>query len=308
MNINNSILFFLFLNFLACKETSKKVSSPTLGEIKIACDIQLREIIQQEEDIFEREYKYAKVELYYQNESTVFKMLKDDSVNTAITCRPYNESELSFFRSRQINNPRYFPFAKGGLALLCNKEVKDTGIVYEDFMNLCRGIESPQSRFNTIVVEDVNSGIAQFLLDKIQSETFTKNVFTLDNKNDIMKYLTQNTKAIAVVDWCEFSDTDNTGQQARLSECKILGISRPKDSVQLGFLKPEQYLLQDNQYPLTRTYYILSVSGQDDLGLGFASFITGDIGQRILLKAGLLPLYQSERWIELKGGSYNVVE
>ena len=44
----------------------------------------------------------------------------------------------------------------------------------------------------------------------------------------------------------------------------------------------------------------LRLQGVDHkFGIGFASFITGEIGQKIILKAGLLPKYQSERIIEL---------
>lgn len=307
MKFKFSMIIVLVLSFVACKETGKKESSPTLGEITIACDVQLREVIQQEEEIFEREYKYAKVGMIYRNESSVFKLLKADSVQSAITCRGFSDSEISFFKSKRMVTPRSFPFAKAAVALLCNAEAKDTGIVYEDFLSLCKGKET-QSKFNILVVEDVGSGIAQFLLDKIQSEQFGKNVFTLENKDSIFSYLSINKQAIAVVDWSEFSDSDNSSQQARLKKYKVLGISRPKDSLQMGFLHPDQYALQDDKYPLLRTYHFLSVSGKSDLGLGFASFITGDIGQRILLKAGLLPLYQTERWIELKSGSYKVVE
>ena len=63
---------------------------------------------------------------------------------------------------------------------------------------------------------------------------------------------------------------------------------RPKDSVQYGFLHPYQYNLQDRRYPYTRDIYYISRSGKSDLGLGFASFIAGEIGQKIILKAGLL--------------------
>jgi hypothetical protein len=35
------------------------------------------------------------------------------------------------------------------------------------------------------------------------------------------------------------------------------------------------------------------------VGIGFASFIAGEIGQKIILKAGLLPRYQSERVLEI---------
>lgn len=292
---------------IACKAQNEKESSPTMGEILIACDEQLREIIQQQEDIFERNYKYANVELVYANERNVFRLLQEDSVRTAITCRAFNKSEIQYFNTRQVH-PRMFPFAKGAVALLCNSESRDTGILYEDFINLCKGIAFQNTSFKTVILEDAGSGIAQFLLDKIQSESFTKNVYALADKAEIIQYLKENREALAIVDWAEFSDSDNFQKKSMLKYCRVLGITRPKDSIQLGYILPDQYQLQDDKYPLIRTLYVLSVSGKSDLGLGFASFITGEIGQRILLKAGLLPLFQTERWIEIQDGSFRVVE
>ncbi len=293
--------------FLSCKNRSFEESSPTIGNIKIVCDIQLKEIILQEEDIFERHYKYADVDISYYNESTVLKLLLNDSARLGILCRALTDQEITFFNSRQVN-PRMYPFAKGALALLANKESADTSIQYEDFINLCKGIKKGNSTFQSLIIEDVKSGIAQYLLDKAQIQNYPQNVYSLENKDAIFNYLKLNKQAIAVVDWSDFADSDNTEQQEKLRDLKILSISRPKDSVQMGFIYPNQYQLQDDIYPLTRTYHVISITGKSDLGLGFASFIAGDVGQKVLLKAGLLPLFQTERWLEIQNKDYRIVE
>jgi hypothetical protein len=41
---------------------------------------------------------------------------------------------------------------------------------------------------------------------------------------------------------------------------------------------------------LARDLYIINCQGYSGLGMGFASFVAGDIGQRIILKSGLLPI------------------
>jgi phosphate transport system substrate-binding protein len=84
-----------------------------------------------------------------------------------------------------------------------------------------------------------------------------------------------------------------------LKKIQLVGISRPADSLQMGFVRPFQYNLQDNLYPFTRDLYFISNSGKSDVGIGFATFICAEIGQKIILKAGLLPTYQTERIIEI---------
>jgi phosphate transport system substrate-binding protein len=53
---------------------------------------------------------------------------------------------------------------------------------------------------------------------------------------------------------------------------------------------PSQNNIAERKYPLARDLYIINCQGYSGLGMGFASFVAGDIGQRIILKSGLLPV------------------
>ncbi|HRG67908.1 MAG: substrate-binding domain-containing protein [Saprospiraceae bacterium] len=305
----NRLMYLLIccLFLTACKQQGYRISQPTIGSERLLCDQNLKYIISQEEEIFELNYKYAHLDINYFNETEIFKKLGTDSMSTAISCRPLSESETKYFVKNQVN-PRLFPFAVGAIALLTNKNVKDSGILYESFAAICKGIPVKNSSFHSIVIEDIGSGIASYLLQKFNLDSFGKQVYTLKDKETLFNYVSQDPGIIAVVDWSEFCDSDDRMQQQRLKGLKRLAISRPMDSLQMGYLLPDQYLFQDQKYPLTRTLYFISVSGKSDLGIGFASFVTGEIGQKILLKAGLLPLYQTDRWIELKSSPFRVIE
>lgn len=302
-----SVCFLNLLVLMSCKQKASRISQPTIGYERLLCDQNLKYVISQEEDIFESNYKYAELDIQYFNETEVFKRLGTDSMTTAICCRPLTESESNFFIKNQVH-PRHFPFAVGAIALLTNSNAKDSGILYETFESICKGLPVKNAAFHSIVIEDIGSGIAHYLLQKFNLDSFGKNVYTLKDKNALFNYLTQDPGIIAIVDWSEFSDSDDRIQQQRLQGLKRLAITRPKDSIQMGYLLPDQYLFQDQKYPLTRTLYFISVSGKSDLGIGFASFVTGEIGQKILLKAGLLPLFQTDRWIELKSSPFKVVQ
>jgi phosphate transport system substrate-binding protein len=45
---------------------------------------------------------------------------------------------------------------------------------------------------------------------------------------------------------------------------------------------------------------MLNYQGKEGLGMGFASYIAGEIGQRIILKSGLLPVRIPSRIIQLR--------
>jgi phosphate transport system substrate-binding protein len=59
---------------------------------------------------------------------------------------------------------------------------------------------------------------------------------------------------------------------------------------------------------LARDLYIINGQGSAGLGMGFASFIAGDIGQRIILKSGLLPVRIPGRKLQIRTGIDNNIK
>ena len=55
------------------------------------------------------------------------------------------------------------------------------------------------------------------------------------------------------------------------------------------YISPTQNNLAEGTYPLARDLFMINAQGKAGLGMGFASFIAGERGQRIILKSGLLP-------------------
>ena len=66
------------------------------------------------------------------------------------------------------------------------------------------------------------------------------------------------------------------------------------------YYKPTQASLGAGLYPLKRSIYVLNYQGFAGLGTGFASFVVGDIGQRIVMRSNLLPITIPERNINIR--------
>ena len=66
------------------------------------------------------------------------------------------------------------------------------------------------------------------------------------------------------------------------------------------YYAPTQSNIATAQYPLARDLYIINCQGYSGLGMGFASFIAGEVGQRITLKSGLLPVKMPGRNIKIR--------
>ena len=69
----------------------------------------------------------------------------------------------------------------------------------------------------------------------------------------------------------------------KVNVLSVKGISKKE------YYAPSQNNIAEAKYPLARDLYIINGQGYSGLGMGFASFVAGDIGQRIILKSGLMP-------------------
>jgi phosphate transport system substrate-binding protein len=89
--------------------------------------------------------------------------------------------------------------------------------------------------------------------------------------------------------------------QGLIDQITVLAIKNVKNGTNNDrYYKPTQANLGQGLYPLKRSIYVLNYQGFAGLGTGFASFVVGDIGQRIVLKANLLPITIPERNINIR--------
>lgn len=278
-----------------CVQKPETMSGPTIGSLDIIADESIRYIIEQEEEVFEETYKHADLDITYLPEFDMYREFMSDSVRMIVTTRTLTEEELEYFDQRQ-SHPVTTSFATGALAFITNSTGTDTAFTYEGIMEMMRNPGTGK----LFVVENARSGISREVMSLLDTTALPSHFYAFQSKQEVVDYLRGHDNAIGIVDWSEISDSDNPNAKAMLSEVNLLAISRPLDSVQHGFVKPYQYNLQDNKYPFTRELYIISRTGKNDVGSGFASFVAGEIGQKIILKSGLLPKFQSERILEIR--------
>ncbi len=279
---------------LACVKKPEKMVGPTIGSLDIVSDVNMKYIVEQEENIFERTYKYATLNITYTSEYDMIQKFMSDSVKAIMATRALTQEELDFFDKKQMH-PRQYAFATGALAFISNKNPTDSTFSYEEIVNMWK--DGTQGKL--FVIEDAKSGITQEVLRLADATKLPEHFYALASKQEVIDYVITHDNAIGIVDWSDISDSDNQIGKEMLNKIMLLGISRPLDSIQHGFLKPYQYNLQDRLYPFTRDLYFITNTGKNDVGTGFAFFISGEIGQKIVLKTGLLPKFQSERVLEL---------
>ncbi len=297
MNIKTTsfiVFIYIILSSIACKQKEVKEfkNNSLLGVADVWCDESLKFIVQQEEEAFEHLYKYAQINVHYGSEQEIMKAFYKDSIDAMIVSASIDTNDLKKFNQKKIF-PRQYKFATSAIAFITSKENNLDSISKEALFALFKS-DSKQK----FVVENTSSGIAKTMLKEIGLEKFNGNVFAKNSNSEVIAWLTANPKDIGLIDWSEVSDSDDANGQALLRQVKLIAVSNKKEDP-LHY-QPLQYNLAGS-YPFTRDLYFIRRTGNTDVNLGFASFVCGEIGQKVLLKAGLLPNYQTERWIEFKG-------
>lgn len=271
----------------SCQEKNKKdVQSYTSGKEKILVDESLVPIVEDQAYVFESTYPDAKLKLVTRSENELVNSFLDDSAQVAILSRELTPEERRHFESRKITI-RVNRFAIDGIALITHTSVKDSTTTVEDIIKVLKGESSP---LGSLVFDNANSSTVRYFKELAGvKELPAKGVYALKSNSEVIKYVYDNPGTIGVVgvNWIVQPPVE---LEKQVSFLKILGVKnlagKPGSD---AFYKPDQNDIALELYPLTRSLYIINCEGGPGLGTGFASFIAGERGQRIVLKSGLLP-------------------
>jgi phosphate transport system substrate-binding protein len=274
------------------------LDTPTSGAITVAVDESLKPLIEAEVKAFEALYKNAHLKVVYTSEENAFISLLHDTVRLAIVTRkmvPLEEKALADLKLV----PQQLMIAKNGVALIVNRQNRDTAIHLADLKKILQGKRSTSNARGNMLYEVVfdqpNSGIIRFLRDSLgTSDPLPEYCFALDGNKAVVDYVSKNRNALGLIDVSWISDRDDSTANSFLRSIKVMAVS--DDSV---FYQPYQAFIAQKQYPLLRDVIMISREARAGLASGFMAFIASDKGQRIVLTSGLVPATMPIRIVEV---------
>lgn len=294
----------------ACNSKSKgPTDTYSSGVVSIAADESFEPIIQEEIEVFESLYPLAGIVPRYTTEVEAINLLLKDSVRLAIVTRTLTKEEIESFHSRKFF-PKEIKLATDGLALIVNRSNPDSLLSVRDFRRILTGEVKnwkeiyPDSRLKEIqvVFDNRNSSTVRFAMDSIcdGNPLATDNVSALETNLQVINYVAKTPDAIGVigVDW--LGNRKDTTNLSFIEEIRVMAVSAEDVATVANSYKPFQAYLYYGNYPLARPIYALLNDPRGGLSWGFASFMTFDKGQRIILKSGLLPATQPTRIVNVK--------
>ena len=275
-------------------ENSTEVDTPTSGEITMSVDETLQPIAEAQVDIFQHQYPNAKINIRYRAEADCINDLFKDSSKLIFLGRTLKPDELKAFKDNTFNPPQV-KIATDAIALVVHPKNRDTAFTYPQILKILRGENEQYS----IVFDNQYSGTVSYVLDLTRQKAMPKNAYGVKSNLEAVNYVAAHENSIGVIGWSWISDSDDPKTREYLSKVRLVSLSEREGSG-TEFHKPYQLNLAQSKYPLTREVYIIQRERRNGLAAGFTAFVSSDIGQTIVLKSGLLPANQQDRWIEMK--------
>lgn len=295
-----SILLVAIASLQACKQKQVK-SVPTdgfnTGRATFVADESFSPIVAQEEYVYRSRYPNADPVFVYKTENQAVNMLLNDSVRVAVLSRNLDTAERNIITRRSLN-VEVVPFAVDAITLIVNKASGDTAITVAE---LKRELNGQGAANKTIVFDNPNSSLVRYLKDFSGNKEFKqKNVYALKSNIDVIKYVSEHPDAMGIIGFSWLNNPEKA-YAGYVDNVKIVGVKDEGNKQYPNeYFKPSQETLVLKQYPLSRTLYMVNSSSKNGLAAGFVTFLASDVGQRIILKSGLLPDSIPPREIILK--------
>ncbi|MEM7035749.1 MAG: substrate-binding domain-containing protein [Bacteroidota bacterium] len=283
--------------------------TPTSGVMQVGFDESLRPIMRQIIKSFELNYPKAKIIPVYKPEGELIMDLGNDSLRLIFIGRELSEAEEKPIRAAKIE-PRTSLIGKDAIAVIVNPKNPLQNLSEEQLGKIMRGDirtwkgvdEKGTDEEINVVFDDPQSGLVRALQKRYleEGDSLSPNAFSAGSHDAVIDYVEQAPNAIGFLGVAWVSDRDHPKVREYLGRISLARMLTPDTSDLPGvYVQPYQNEIILDRYPLTRRIYACSREHYTGLGTGFVAFAAGELGQRILLKAGLVPEYMPPRFIIL---------
>ena len=287
--------FLRYVTIHTQSDDCTRLTPSTAGQLEFATilvDETLQPIIEDQITVFEGEYK-ASIKLDSKSEGEVSLDLLKDSTQIVVLSRELNADEIKHFEKKKIK-PRVTQVATDAIALIRNKKSKDTLIALQDVLDFMKG---KSNNIKGLVFDNPNSSTMRFMTEMAGLNAIPENgVYYFKQNEEVIKYVSENEGVIGVVglNWLYRPTPKIEEYLKNITVLNVKGLGKA------DYYAPSQNNIAEGTYPLARDLFIINCQGSSGLGMGFASFVAGEIGQRIILKSGLLPIRIPGRKILIK--------
>lgn len=275
-----------------------RTDTPTSGTITFYVDESFSPIIEEERKQFEYTYPKAHLKAVYTDQNTGMNQLMALKTCLLITSRDLTKGESAMFSTKQTKSVS-FPIGYDGVALIVNRNNTDTLITEAAARKIFSGEVTKWNQIYKhsslgdieVVFDNRASGTLFWVEDSLLGgkHITQKNIVAAKSSRGVIDYVKRTPNAIGVVGSNWISDTRDSTNLTFLKDITVMSVSTQDEATKSNSFKPYQYYLLNGYYPFCRTIYCIVVDPFRALPWSFSNYITGPIGQLIILKSGILP-------------------
>lgn len=313
-----TLLLTIAIVFTACEQ--KKKNSHSSGIATVICDESFENILSQEIEMFEYHYPKANIMPYYMDEKSAIDSLME--LKTQLIVIPHELSEAHAAKLK-AKNRRLFQqrLAVDAIALIVNKDNPQDELTISELSSILTGetanwdeIAPSKLKKIHVVFDHKGSSIVKYMEDSVtKGKPFGSEVYAQNSNKEVIDIVSKNKNAIGIVgvSWItpdmrgrsksaaeysnELQKNDTTALDFK-DNIKVLEIRR--DDSPFGY-KPYQAYIFSGEYPLYRSIYVVTTAARGSLPIGFLSFMTGFVGQKIIQNTGVLPAAIQPRMVQV---------
>lgn len=308
---STAIAVGLMVGATSCLKYEKKANSHTTGTTTMVCDNTFQNIMQQEIDVFEFQYPDAHILVNYAPQTVAIDSLMSLNSQTIVIARDITKQEREALKAKR-RTVRSAKIAVDAVALIVNPANPVGKLTIKEIADILSGSSSDWNDIQPsdlgpirVFLDHQSSSLASYMRDSIlHGADLGPNVYAQGSIPEVFASVKKYKNAIGVlgVSWitADMSEADMTTadlaaelesedpvQGATLTDSvKVLSVYRPGEA---RAYKPYQENIFNGTYPLFRSIYMITTGASGSLAGGFYAFVTGNIGQKIIMKTGILP-------------------
>lgn len=287
-----------------------RTDTETSGYARIATDACFIPVMKEELEVFTGLNPEARIDLIPAGERELVELLVTDSVRLIVATRELNKAEQAAIEKNRLL-VRSQKIASDGIALIIHKSNPDsmisTGLLKRIMTGETRQWKEVSATKTSalgdirVVFDNPNSGTLRYIRENITEEaTLSESLRALGSNPEVIDFVAKTPGALGVIGVNWISNPDDSTQLSFNETIRVMSVGFEEETNESNTFKPYPVYLSNGYYPLTRDVFVILSDLRQTLPSGFMKFFAGDAGQRIVLKAGLVPATRPTREISLK--------
>lgn len=279
------IYFLIIIGYSSCSTPNRNSEVGEQSTTIIYADSIVKPLLDAQLEVFKIHYPKANVEIKYQFENSIVNQLFNSDIKIACMTRAFDSLEIKSLQLRKYK-PKSVKIAHDAFVCITSSKTPRNSISVEDLKSSLSNIDRSQ---NFTIVTLTRNKSYQTLIKKVLNVNANDfKVYGIKDSLEVVKYLDQNKNSIGLFPllWL-----DENYEWVKQNNCKILAIGQSDNNSMI----PDQYHLSSGKYPLAVDIYFNIRSGFTGDGINFVNFCTNEIGQLVVLKAGLIPFNMPSR-------------